>query len=177
MRKSIYLLLILLASLLLAACSEQETPRPAAKAQGGMRHPIPKITEPPKRDYKFSDVVQGGKLFQQNCASCHGPQAQGHPQWRQPMVPGKPTAPPLNGKGHSWHHPKAGLRHTIQQGTVREGGNMPSWKGKLTDAQIEQTIAWIQSRWPDEIYAAWLITEERARLLMERKARNRRPVR
>jgi mono/diheme cytochrome c family protein len=43
---------------------------------------------------------------------------------------------------------------------------MPSWKDKLTDAQIEQIIAWIQSRWPDEIYAAWLETERKARKSM-----------
>ncbi len=168
MRKSIYLLLILSAGLLLTACSERQTPSPAAaaKTQGSMRHPIPTITEPPKRDYNFSDVVQGGKLFQQSCAACHGQQAQGHPQWRQPMVPGKPTAPPLNGTGHSWHHLKAGLKQTIKHGTVGTGGNMPSWKDKLTDAQIDQILAWIQSRWPDEIYAAWLITEEKARKSM-----------
>ncbi len=54
---------------------------------------------------------------------------------------------------------------------------MPSWKDKLTDAQIEQIIAWVQSRWPDEIYAAWLLTEEKARLLMEKRARKSKPAR
>ncbi len=163
MSKSIYLLLILPVGLLLTACGEQQTPSRAAKTQGSMQHPIPKITEPPKRDYGFSDVVQGGKLFRQNCAACHGQLAQGNPQWRQPGVSGKSAAPPLNGTGHTWHHPKAGLKHTIKQGTIRTGGSMPPWKDKLTDAQIEQIIAWMQSHWPDEIYAAWLETDKKAR--------------
>ena len=149
----------------LAAFSGQKIPVPtgAAWAQGNTRHPVPKIMEPPKRDYNFYDVVQGSKLFQQNCSACHGQQAQGHPQWRQPPVPGKPTAPPLNGTGHSWHHPKDGLMQTIRHGTSEMGGNMPSWRDRLTDTQIGQIISWFQSRWPDELYAAWLETDRKAR--------------
>lgn len=171
MKKATYLFLILSTGLL-AACSDQQAPPPAAaaktpaaaKTQGNMHHPIPKITEPPKREYSFSDVTEGGKLFRENCAACHGQQAQG-----QQAVAGKPPAPPLNGTGHAWHHPKIRLMQTIMQGTVSKGGNMPSWKDKLSEKQIEQVIAWMQSRWRDEIYAAWLQTEKKARNSIPRR--------
>jgi mono/diheme cytochrome c family protein len=32
---------------------------------------------------------------------------------------------------------------------------MPAWKDRLSDQQIEDIIAWFQSRWPDEQYVAW----------------------
>ncbi|MFV1975752.1 MAG: c-type cytochrome [Candidatus Scalindua sp.] len=166
MRKLIYLLLIMFAGLLLSSCGKQDASSPAAAARtrGSMQHPIPKVTGPVKRDYNsFSTVVQGGKLFQKNCAACHGQQAQGHPKWRKPMVAGKPTAPPLNGTGHSWHHPKEGLKLTILHGTVAMGGAMPAWKDKLTDTEIDQILAWIQSRWPDDIYLAWRKTDDLAK--------------
>jgi hypothetical protein len=38
---------------------------------------------------------------------------------------------------------------------------MPSWQGKLSDDDIGAVIAWIQSRWPEEIYQSWLAMEEK----------------
>jgi mono/diheme cytochrome c family protein len=32
---------------------------------------------------------------------------------------------------------------------------MPAWKGKLSDAQIDAVIEWMQSTWPDPVFAAW----------------------
>jgi len=163
MRKLIYLLSIMFASLLLAACGDQQSSSSTANNRGTMQHPIPKVTGPVKREYySFSTVVQGGKLFQKNCATCHGQQAQGDPNWRKP-APGIPAAPPLNGTGHSWHHPKEGLKQTILHGTRAMGGGMPSWKDKLTEAQIDQILAWVQSRWPDDIYLAWSRTDALAK--------------
>ena len=162
MRKLIYLLFLMFASLLLAACGDQQSSS-GANSRGSMQHPIPKVTEPVIREYySFSTVAQGGKLFQKNCATCHGQQAQGDPNWRQP-APGIAAAPPLNGKGHSWHHPKEGLKQTIMHGTAAMGGGMPAWKDKLTEAQIDQILAWVQSRWPDDIYLAWSRTDKLAK--------------
>jgi len=32
---------------------------------------------------------------------------------------------------------------------------MPAWRDKLSDDEIDDIIVWFQSRWPDQVYAAW----------------------
>lgn len=108
-------------------------------------------------------MMRGAKLYQDNCASCHGAQAEGAPDWQKRGADGKYPAPPLNGTGHAWHHAMAALKATIKRGTIPMGGSMPAWEGKLSDDDINAVIVWIQSRWPDEIYRNWLAMDEKAR--------------
>ena len=98
---------------------------------------------------------QGQKLFQLNCAICHGKNAEGAKDWRKPDKDGKNPAPPLNGTGHAWHHSSKSLTNTIKNGTTKIGGNMPAWKGKLSDREITLILTWIKAQWPDELYSAW----------------------
>ena len=98
---------------------------------------------------------QGQKLFQLNCASCHGKQAEGAVDWRKPDAQGKNPAPPLNGTGHTWHHSSKSLVNTIKNGTAKIGGNMPAWKDKLSSSEIKLILTWITAQWSDEIYTAW----------------------
>lgn len=107
------------------------------------------------RNQDPAQIRRGHTLFVQNCAVCHGSNAEGAPNWSQPDTNGKYPAPPLNGTGHAWHHPKRALMTTIKFGTARLGGSMPAWKDKLSDQDINDVIAWFQSQWPDELYAAW----------------------
>jgi mono/diheme cytochrome c family protein len=102
--------------------------------------------------YSQAQVQQGESLFLDHCASCHGAQAEGAENWTQVGADGNRPAPPLNGSGHAWHHSLADLTQTVIQGR----GTMPAWEGTLTDAQIMATLAWTQSRWPSQIYNAWL---------------------
>jgi len=111
-----------------------------------------------KRD--FSTVMQGSRLYQQQCAVCHGEQAQGNPAWRTRGSNGILLPPPLNGSGHTWHHPLDLLRQTVLQGGIPTGGSMPAFKGKLKTAEIDAIIAWIQSRWPEEIFKNWEKTNQ-----------------
>jgi mono/diheme cytochrome c family protein len=108
-------------------------------------------------------LARGEALFNQNCAACHGARAQGAPRWQQAGPDGKYPAPPLDGSAHAWHHPLASLKDTIRNGTQQLGGSMPPWRDKLTEADIEAVIAWFQSTWPDEVYAAWLRIDQQAR--------------
>ena len=103
----------------------------------------------------MSIIIMGGRVFQQNCAVCHGAQAQGAPNWQRRDANGKFPAPPLNGTAHAWHHPTKVLKRIIRQGTVAQGGNMPAWEGKLTEKEMDAVLAWFQNKWPDELYAAW----------------------
>ena len=101
-------------------------------------------------------VEQGQALFQENCAVCHGNNAEGTVEnWHQRDADGKLPPPPLNGTAHTWHHPVGGLVHTIKNGTIGIGGSMPAWEGTLTDDQILTIIMWLTTLWPDEIFAAW----------------------
>lgn len=115
-----------------------------------------------KRKFKFTLVQQGYKLYRANCAACHGDQGQGAANWRQTGADGKSPAPPLAGTGHAWHHPMPVLVSTIKNGTQRIGGNMPAWKDRLSDADINAVIVWFQSRWPDELYQAWARMDQQA---------------
>lgn len=97
----------------------------------------------------------GQKLFLKNCASCHGNKAEGTEHWRKTNKDGKYPPPPLNGTAHAWHHSLKVLSDIIKDGTADIGGDMPAWKDKLSDKEIESILVFIQAQWPDEIYAIW----------------------
>lgn len=149
--------LFLLTGLLLTACSDSPDPEALlTKTPDRQRVLETKTAEPPvARERDFAKVMRGKKLFGQNCASCHGSRAEGAPQWSTPGADGKYPPPPLNGTAHTWHHPTPVLKRTIREGTIAIGGNMPPWRNKLSDEDMEAIIAWFQSLWPDEIYDAW----------------------
>lgn len=115
--------------------------------------------EPLKRWYAFQHVSQGGKVYQENCASCHGKLGEGGPDWKKVGSDGKYPAPPLNGTGHAWHHPLKMLLHVVKNGSPGGQGNMPAWGEKLSDDEMIAAIAWFQSRWPDQIFRAWMQQE------------------
>jgi mono/diheme cytochrome c family protein len=112
-----------------------------------------------QRSRDFARIANGQALFTQHCAVCHGEQAQGDPDWRYRDESGHFPPPPLNGTAHAWHHPWQDLHRVIRDGQ----NNMPAWDGVLTEAEIDDTIAWFQSLWPDEVYAAWHVIDSRAR--------------
>ena len=136
---------ILTSLLLVVACSEKNEEQATNQ----------KASQTVQRTYDPIVYSKGQKLFQQNCAVCHGKQGEGAPNWRQMDGDGKFPAPPLNGTGHTWHHSTSVLTQIIKDGTGKLGGNMPAWKDKLNDKDIESILTWIKAQWPDEIYQAW----------------------
>ena len=144
---------LILFSILLVACSDEQQKQTIEIET--------KFT--PVRKMDFTQISRGGKLYQQNCAVCHGKQAEGAPNWQQMDANGKFPPPPLNGSAHAWHHPKSVLVDTIKNGTAKLGGNMPAWKDKLSNEQINDIIAWFQSKWSDDIYSAWYEMDQRSR--------------
>ena len=108
------------------------------------------------RWYTEAQLQSGQKIFLDNCAVCHGKQAQGlTPDWRKRQADGSFPPPPLNGTAHAWHHPLSLLRTTIREGGIRLGGTMQGFKGKLSNDEQLAAIAYFQSFWADEIYAQW----------------------
>ena len=115
------------------------------------------FTAPVKmRWYTDEQATAGQALYRANCAECHRDDAAGHPDWRRRDAAGRLPPPPLNGSGHTWHHPLSHLRLVVREGGARWEGTMPGFATRLDGKQIDTILAWAQSHWRDEIYAAWL---------------------
>ncbi len=137
-------------ALFLAACGENGGNGASTSGADGVRQ------------MDFAQVSQGARLYQKNCAECHGTSGQGDPNWRQRDADGMFPPPPLNGTGHTWHHPKEVLLDVILHGSPKGMGKMPAWREKLSDEEIAAIIAWFQSRWPDQVYSAWYRMDRKA---------------
>ncbi len=135
--------------LALAGCSEEEVPRATATVVS----PTPLMRDPA---FSVERVTRGAALYQEHCAQCHGPEAQGHPDWQNPEVA---AAPPLNGTGNEWKRSRQELVARIKNGIERKGVPvMPAWKGRLSDEDVGDVIVWFQALWPADVYQGWLKT-------------------
>jgi len=118
----------------------------------------PSVEEPvPGRRYTLSQVETGLGVYQANCAQCHGADGEGAPNWEQRDFLGHYPAPPLDGGGHSAHHPLEHLLRTVATGGAAMGGTMPAFGDVLDEVRVHAVVAYIQSLWSDEIYAGWLV--------------------
>ncbi|HEX6137814.1 MAG TPA: cytochrome c, partial [Casimicrobiaceae bacterium] len=52
-----------------------------------------------------AQVARGKAIYEKSCASCHGRDLEGQPQWRTRAASGRMPAPPHDDSGHTWHHP------------------------------------------------------------------------
>jgi mono/diheme cytochrome c family protein len=100
-------------------------------------------------------VKLGRSIYLRHCVDCHGFNGEGDRNWTQVDKEGRFPPPPLNGSGHTWHHPLKHLFATINNGGP-DGSRMPAWGNTLNRDEIIAVITWFQSRWPDEVYEAWL---------------------
>ena len=115
------------------------------------------VNESASRWYSESQATAGAAVFAENCAECHGSNAQGIVEdWRERLADGSFPPPPLNGSAHAWHHPQAVLLQVINDGGVPLGGKMPGFANVLTEDEKLAAIAYFQNFWSDEIYANWL---------------------
>ncbi len=101
-------------------------------------------------------VARGASIYAENCASCHGADLQGQPDWKQPSPEGLMPAPPHDESGHTWHHPDEVLFRLTKLGTAAVVGqgyesNMPGFSDTLSDQDILDVLGFIKSTWPPEI--------------------------
>ena len=108
-----------------------------------------------ERWYSDEQVLRGEKLFRQNCAGCHGQNAEAIPDWKKTDANGNYPPPPLNGTAHAWHHDLDLLRRTLREGGAKLGGQMPAFEGILDAEEIDSVIAFFQSKWPDDTFQRW----------------------
>ena len=103
-----------------------------------------------------SVIVNGKKIYANNCASCHGVNLEGQKNWMSRLPDGLMPAPPHDETGHTWHHPDRYLFMVTKHGIEEFIGekypnNMPAYKDILSDEEIIAVLSYIKSTWPTKI--------------------------
>ncbi len=135
---------ITVAVVVLAGCGATTPAASSATAT-----PIPLPTLDPSR------VARGRQVYVQNCARCHGVNAEGAPSWQKTDARGDVPPPPHDDTGHTWRHGDAELTEIIRDG-LRDRFNktpeltMPPFKDSLTDEEIAAVIEYFKSLWSPE---------------------------
>lgn len=145
--------LLLLAAVLLAACSTSPSNDGGAGAGPG---------------------ATGRELFAANCAVCHGAGGEGQPNWHVRKPDGVLPAPPLNGDGHTWHHADGVLYRVVSEGgqILEDPGldftsAMPGFGGQLSQSEIVAVLTYVKSLWGEKESRGLSIAESQA-LVSER---------
>lgn len=121
------------------------------------------------------DPIRGETLYAENCASCHGANLQGQPDWQKNNPDGTLPAPPHDDSGHTWHHPDSmlfsytkigGQAWLDANGITQFKSAMPAFEGILTDQEISDVLAFIRSRWSERA------RKTQAEITAENQARN-----
>ncbi len=109
-------------------------------------------------DLNDSDRIAFGRVvYLKHCASCHGAQLEGQPNWRDRLPNGKLPAPPHDDSGHTWHHTFDLLFAMTKHGLVPPyappgyQSEMPGFGDQLSDDEIWNVLAYIRSRWSDRV--------------------------
>lgn len=100
-------------------------------------------------------IINGEAVYGQYCASCHGKNLEGQPNWQVKKADGALPAPPHDKDGHTWHHADGILFDYTKGGGDSLGikgfkSGMPPFKSMLDDRQIWSVLAYIKSRWPEK---------------------------
>jgi mono/diheme cytochrome c family protein len=126
-----------------------------------LRFAVPSSAPPQSllRPHDTALLVQGERLYRAHCASCHGANLEGQPNWRERGSDGLLPAPPHDESGHTWHHPDEQLLRLTRLG-IAKAANMPDYKsampafeGVLSDDEIVAILSWIKSKWPEPVRA------------------------
>jgi mono/diheme cytochrome c family protein len=102
-------------------------------------------------------VALGQQVYGEACASCHGENLEGQPDWRLRLENGRLPAPPHDATGHTWHHPDDMLFGMTKIGIAAVAGldgyqtDMPAFESVLSDEDIWAVLAYIKHTWPPRI--------------------------
>lgn len=113
---------------------------------------------PPRPNVNPEEIALGEDVYALQCASCHGINLEGQPEWKTQNDDGSFRAPPHDESGHTWHHGDPTLLEAVYAGGARFadmniGGtsNMPAFAETLSDKEITAVLAYIKSTWPEDI--------------------------
>lgn len=160
MKKPNAFLLAVVSGLLLSACDKPDDPvaalSPAIDDNRTEVAPLDRKLDP-------TQIAHGLAVYDKHCAECHGVEGRGLPgDWRVRDAEGNFPAPPLDDSAHAWHHPTAALLYVIYEGSPGGAGNMPAWKGKLSEQEMLDVVVYIKSLWSDPVYRQWLRMEQQS---------------
>jgi len=102
------------------------------------------------------DSINSGRaIYEQHCASCHGANAEGAPNWQERDALGELPAPPHNAEGHTWRHSDAALYEMVSKGwrdpfNKSKRMTMPAFSDALTPEQIRAVISYLRTLWTPE---------------------------
>ncbi len=108
-------------------------------------------------------VARGQVIYERHCLKCHGESGRGTVlDWRIRDADGHLPPPPLNGRAQAALQPASALLATIREGSPAGEGKMPGWKGTLSERDMQDVLAYIQSLWSAPVYRLWLTIEARS---------------
>ncbi len=107
-------------------------------------------------------IDEGRALYEQNCATCHGLDLEGDPNWRSRGEDGNYPPPPQDGSGHTWHHSDQLLVDIVLRGSGLANSGMPQYAGLLTEDQVLSILEYFKSTWEPEERAFQLEQTQRA---------------
>jgi mono/diheme cytochrome c family protein len=100
-------------------------------------------------------VARGKVVYAEQCASCHGANLEGQPNWQKRLANGRLPAPPHDRTGHTWHHSDRQLFEMTKNGTAAMmpgyETDMPAYNDILSDSDIWAVLSFIESTWPADI--------------------------
>jgi mono/diheme cytochrome c family protein len=141
------------AVVLVTACSTDPAPdtdpRPETSGSvdsgallGGTAPPVPPLDTP---------AIQRGEIvYQQHCASCHGAELQGVPDWKTPNADGTWKPPPHDSTGHTWHHSDQLIIDIIRNGGGLPETKMPAFASVLSDSDIADILEYLKANWGEQ---------------------------
>lgn len=101
-------------------------------------------------------VAQGHKLYRENCAFCHGDSLEGQAGWDGDFPSGNRPALPLDGSAPIWRLSDDDIFDVVKYGGQPFSprsykNNMPGFEIQLADPGIWALVAFMKSRWPEDI--------------------------
>ncbi len=144
------LILVMVVILLLAACNQTDV----VSNRGGGEQAFESGSSPTSLD-GATQGADGAAIYNASCASCHGPDGEGEPNWKTPEEDGTFPAPPHTVDGHTWHHGDGTLFKIIKGGgdslnIPNFKSNMPAFAETLSDEEIVAVLDYLKSWWPEE---------------------------
>lgn len=100
-----------------------------------------------------AEDIPGRQLYVDHCASCHGVNLEGQPDWKVRLPTGRLPAPPHDATGHTWHHSDRQLFRIVDEGpgAIMPGyeTDMPGFGQVMSDIEIKAVLDYIQGTWPE----------------------------
>jgi mono/diheme cytochrome c family protein len=97
----------------------------------------------------------GKEIYAGNCATCHGANGEGRPNWMLRGEDGLYLPPPHDNTGHTWHHSDGLLFQIVKYGGASLGipnfqSGMPAFEQTLDDSEIRAVITYLKTLWESE---------------------------